>query len=139
MLERVSPLFPMQTEPTDDELARRSAIKLALRARSALARRERWLEQAVLAFDAGLPERIRGDERFVQSLEDAETAEALADAIAAHEGDARDRWMEAMSLLRAIQAADQAYERDLGDALECHRKAITTGIEEDGDDEPNGP
>ena len=39
--------MPMQTEPTDDDLARRSAIKLALRARSALGRRDRWLEQAV--------------------------------------------------------------------------------------------
>jgi hypothetical protein len=129
----------MQTEPTDDELARRSAIKLALRARSALARRERWLDQAVLAFDAAVPERIRDDERFAQALEEAETAEALGDAIAAHEGDARDWWMKSMSLLRAIQAADQAYERELGDALERHRKLITSGIEENGDDEPHGP
>ena len=129
----------MATEPTDDELARQSAIKLALRARSALARRERWLDQAVLAFDAAVPERIRDDERFAQALEDAETAEALGDAVAAHEGDARDWWMKSMSLLRAIQAADQAYERELGDALERHRKLITTGIEENGDDEPHGP
>jgi hypothetical protein len=129
----------MATEPTDDELARQSAIKLALRARSALARRERWLDQAVLAFDAAVPERIRDDERFAQALEDAETAEALGDAVAAHEGDARDWWMKSMSLLRAIQAADQAYERELGDALERHRKLITSGIEENGDDEPHGP
>ena len=110
-----------------------------MRARSALARRERWLDQAVLAFDAAVPERIRDDERFAQALEDAQTAEALGDAIAAHEGDARDWWMKSMSLLRAIQAADQAYERELGDALERHRKLITTGIEENGDDEPHGP
>ena len=129
----------MDTEPTDDELARRSAIKLALRARSALARRERWLEQAVLAFDAAVPERIRGDERFAQALEDAETAEALGDAIASHEGEARDWWMKSMSLLRAIQAADQAYERELGEALERHRKVITTGTEESGDDETRAP
>ena len=129
----------MQPERTDDEFARRSAIKLALRARSALARRERWLEQAVHAFDAAVPERIRGDERFAKALEDAETAEALGDAVAAHEGDARDWWMKSMSLLRAIQAADQAYERELGDALERHRKLITTGIEENGDDETDAP
>ena len=79
----------MRTEPTDDELARRSAIKLALRARSALARRERWLEQAVLAFDAAVPERIREDERFAQALEDAETAEALGHAMASHRGEPR--------------------------------------------------
>ncbi len=129
----------MQTEPTDDELARRSAIKLALRARSALARRERWLEQAVIAFDAAVPERIREDERFAQALEDAETAEALGDAMASHKGDAHDWWMKAMRLLRAIQAADQAYERELGEALERHRQVITTGTEENADDEPNAP
>jgi len=129
----------MQTEPTDDELARRSAIKLALRARSALARRDRWLEQAVLAFDAAVPERIREDERFAQALEDAETAEALGNAMASHRGDAQDWWMKAMRLLRAIQAADQAYERELGEALERHRKVITAGTEETGDDEPHAP
>jgi L-aminopeptidase/D-esterase-like protein len=120
----------MGTEATDDELARRSAIKLALRARSALARRERWLEQAVLAFDAAVPERIRGDERFAQALEDA---------IAANRDQAQDWWMKAMRLLRAIQAADQAYERELGEALERHRKLITTGIEDNDDDATHGP
>jgi len=129
----------MITEPTDDELARRSAIKLALRARSALARRERWLEQAVLAFDAAMPERIRGDERFEQALEDAETAEALGDAIALHQGEERDWWMKAMRLLRAIQAADQAYERELTEALERHRNVITTGVEDNGDEGTHAP
>jgi hypothetical protein len=129
----------MGTEATDDELARRSAIKLALRARSALARRERWLEQAVLAFDAAVPERIRGDERFAQALEDAETAEALEQAIASNRDQAQDWWMKAMRLLRAIQAADQAYERELGEALERHRKLITTGIEDNDDDATHGP
>jgi hypothetical protein len=129
----------MGTEATDDELARRSAIELALRARSALARRERWLEQAVLAFDAAVPERIRGDERFAQALEDAETAEALEQAIASNRDEAQDWWMKAMRLLRAIQAADQAYERELGEALERHRKLITTGIEDNDDDATHGP
>ena len=129
----------MQTESTDDDLARRSAIKLALRARSAVARRERWLEQAVLAFDGAVPERIRGDERFAQALEDAETAEALGDAIASHRGEAQDWWLKAMGLLRAIQAADQAYERELGEALARHRNVIMSGTEEDGDDEAHAP
>jgi hypothetical protein len=129
----------MGTEATDDELARRSAIKLALRARSALARRERWLEQAVLAFDEAVPERIRGDERFAQALEDAETAEALEQAIASNRDEAQDWWMKAMRLLRAIQAADQAYERELGEALERHRKLITTGIEDNDDDTTHAP
>ena len=129
----------MQTEPTDDELARRSAIKLALRARSALARRERWLKQAVLAFDAAVPERIRGDERFERALEDAQTAEALGHAMASHRGEARAWWMKAMTLLRAIQAADQAYERELGEALERHRNVITSGTEENGDEGTHAP
>jgi hypothetical protein len=129
----------VETKSTDDELARRSAVKLALRARSAMARRERWLEQATLAFDSAVPERIRGDERFAQALEDARTAEALGDAMAAHRGDSRDWWMKSMGLLRAIQAADQAYERELGVALERHRKVITTGTEEDGGDETDAP
>jgi hypothetical protein len=129
----------MQTESTDDEFARRLAIKLALRARSALAMRERWLEQAVLAFDSAVPERIRGDERYAKALEDAETAEALGDAMASHRGDARDWWMRAMGLLRAIQAADLAYERELGEALARHRKVIMTGTEEDGEDETHAP
>ena len=93
----------------------------------------------MIAFDAAVPERIRGDERFAQALEDAETAEALGHAMASHRGDAQDWWMKAMRLLRAIQAADQAYERELGEALERHRKVITTGIEEIGDDETNAP
>jgi hypothetical protein len=129
----------MQTESTDDELARRSAIKLALRARSAVARRDRWLKQAVLAFDAGVPERIRGDERFARALEDAETAEALGDAIASHRGEERDWWLKAMGLLRAIHAADQAYERELGEALERHRTTIATGTDENGEGETDAP
>ena len=129
----------MQPERTDDQFARRSAIKLALRARSALARRERWLEQAVAAFDAAVPERIRGDERYAQALEDAETAEALGLAMESHRGDSLDWWMKAMAMLRAIQAADQAYERELGEALERHRKGVTSGIEENGDDETHAP
>ena len=129
----------MQPERTDDQFARRSAIKLALRARSALARRGRWLEQAVAAFDAAVPERIRGDERYAQALEDAETAEALGLAMESHRGDSLDWWMKAMAMLRAIQAADQAYERELGEALERHRKGVTSGIEENGDDETNAP
>jgi hypothetical protein len=129
----------MQTEPTDDELARRSAIKLALRARSAVARRERWIKQAVAAFDDAVPERIRGDERYAQALESAETAEALGLAMESHRAESREWWMKAMGMLRAIQAADQAYERELGEALERHRNLITTGIEENGDDETQAP
>ncbi len=129
----------MQIEPTDEGLARGSAIKLALRTRSALGRRERWLEQAVIAFDAAMPERIRGDERFAQALEDAETAEALDQAMALHRGDEKSWWTKAMRLLRAVQAADQAYERELGEALDRYRNVITTGTEEHGDDETYTP
>ena len=129
----------MQIEPTDDELARGSAIRLALRARSALGRRERWLEQAVIAFDAGVPERIRDDERSQQAFEEAETAEGLEQAMGSHRGDAREWWTKAMTLLRAIQAADQAYERELGEALDRYRNVITTGSEENGDRDTHAP
>ena len=125
----------MQVEPTDDDLARRSAIKLALRARSALGRRDRWLKQAVIAFDTAVPERIRGDERFEQAVEDAETAEELERAIASNRGDVKEWWAQAMTLLRAIQAADLAYKRELGEALDHYHKVITTGSEENGDEE----
>lgn len=129
----------MQIEPTDDDRAQLSAIKLALRARVALARRERWLEQAVIDFDAAVPERIRGDERFEQALEDADTAEALDHAMASHSANVREWWAKAMTLVRAIHTADQAYEQELGEALDRYRKVITTGSEENGDYETHAP
>ena len=92
----------MRIEPIDDDLARGSAIKLALRARAALARRERWLEQAVIDFDAAVPERILSDERSEQALEDAETAEALDQAMELDRGDIKEWTAKAMTLLRAI-------------------------------------
>jgi hypothetical protein len=129
----------MPIQPPDDERARESAIKLALRARSALGRRERWLEQAVIAFDAAVPERIRGDERFAQALEDAETAEALDQAMSSHRGSVDEWWTKAMTLLRAIQSADEAYKRELGEAFDRYRNVIRTGTEENGDDETHAP
>ncbi len=51
----------------------------------------------------------------------------------------RWRWTEvdtsewtakAMTLLRAIQAADAAYKRELGEAFDRYRRVITTGSEE---------
>jgi len=131
----------MQIEPTDDELARRSAIKLAVRARAVLGRRQRWLEQAVAEFDAAVPERIRGEELTEQAFEDAETAEALDQAMAMHSANGKEWWMKAMTLLRAIQTVDEAYERELGEALDRYRNVITTGSEEleNGDHEPHAP
>lgn len=120
----------MRIEPIDDDLARGSAIKLALRARAALARRERWLEQAVIAFDAAVPERILSDERSEQALEDAETAEALDQAMELDRGDIKEWTAKAMTLLRATQAADAAYKRELGEAFDRYRRVITTGSED---------
>ena len=120
----------MRIEPIDDDLARGSAIKLALRARAALARRERWLEQAVIAFDAAVPERILSDERSEQALEDAETAEALDQAMELDRADIKEWTAKAMTLLRAIQAADAAYKRELGEAFDRYRRVITTGSED---------
>ena len=129
----------MKIEPTDDELARGSAIRLALRARAALGRRERWLEQAVAAFDTAVPERIRRDERFAQALEDAETVDALDHAMASHRAHEKEWWEKAMSLLRAIGAADLACKRELGEALVRYHNMITTGNEEHGDSETWSP
>ena len=131
----------MQIEPTDDDLARRSAIKLALRARAVLGRRERWLKQAVSDFDAAVPERIRGEERSEQALEDAETAEALDQAMASRSANVQELWAKAMILLRAIQAVDDAYERELAEALDRYHNVITTGREEreNGDHETHAP
>lgn len=123
----------MRIEHIDDDLARGSAIKLALRARAALARRERWLEQAVIAFDAAVPERILSDERSEQALEDAETAEALDQAMELDRGDIKEWTAKAMTLLRATQAADAAYKRELGEAFDRYRRVITTGSEENGE------
>ena len=123
----------MQIESTDDGLARGSAIELALRARAALRRRDRWLEQAVVAFDAAVPERILSEERSEDALEHAETAEALDQAMAVHRGDAAEWTSKAMTLLRAIQAADLAYKRELGEAFDRYRNRIATGSEDGGD------
>jgi hypothetical protein len=114
----------------DDALARGSAIRLALRARAALGRRDRSLEQAVIAFDAAVGERIVSDERSEDALEHAETAEALDQAMAVHRGDATEWMSKAMTLLRRIHVADQAYKRELGEAFDRYRNRIATGRED---------
>ena len=43
-----------------------------------------------------------------------------------------DEWTaKAMTLLRAVQAADAAYRRELGEAFDRYRNVVTTGSEED--------
>ena len=93
----------------------------------------------MVAFDAAVPERIRGDERFAQALEDAETVDALDHAMLSHRAHEKEWWTKAMTLLRAIQAADLAYKRELGEALERYHNMITTGTEEHGDSETWAP
>jgi hypothetical protein len=129
----------MQVGPPDDELARGSAIKLALRTRAALGRRERWLEQAVADFDVGVSERILSDERSAEAFEAAETAEALDQAMASNRGDATEWTAKAMTLLRAVQAADAAYRRELGEAFDRYRNVVTTGSEDDDREWEGGP
>ncbi len=83
------------------------------------------------AFDAAVPERILSEERSAEAFEAAETADALDQAMAAHRGDA-DEWTgKAMTLLRAVQAADVAYKRELGEAFALYRHVATTGLEDD--------
>jgi MoxR-like ATPase len=57
---------------------RGSTLKLALRARAAVRRRDHALEEAVIAFDNSALKRLRDEDRFAQALEDAATAESLA-------------------------------------------------------------
>ena len=47
-----------------------------------------------------------------------------------HRDEAREWTGKAMTLLRAIQAADVAYRREIGEAFDRYRNRITTGSEE---------
>lgn len=114
---------------------RGSTLRLALRARAAMRRRDRALEKALTAFDSSALMHVRDEDRFARALESAETAESLADAIALHEADIHGWAAEGMALLRTVQSADEAYERDLGDALEHFRNSVTGG---DGNDDQPG-
>lgn len=110
-------------------------IKLALRAWAAVYRRERTLEPARAAFEAAVPDRIRGDERFHQALENAETAESLQRAVASHEAEIKQWAAKGVALLRAIEAADGAYERELHVALNAYRESTKGGSEENDTNE----
>lgn len=123
--------IPGEASPTPDR-TRNPKIRLALRLWAALYRRQRALAPAAAAFEAALPGRIRGDERFQQALEDADTADALQQAMAVHDGVTRDWAAKAVGLLRAIETADDAYERELRGALDSYRDALTGDSEENG-------
>ena len=113
---------------------RGSTLKLALRARAAVRRRDHALAEAVIAFDNSALKRVRDEDHFAQALEDAATAESLVDAIALHEKDI-EAWAAAgMALLRTIQSVDEAYERELGEALDRYRNSVTGGPEENNDE-----
>ena len=112
---------------------RGSTLRLALRARSAMRRRDHALEEALIAFDNSALKHVRDEDRFARALGDAETAESLADAMALHEADIEDWGADGMTLLRTVQSADEAYERDLGDALDHFRNSVTGGTEGNGD------
>ena len=79
-----------------------------------------------------MPKPIRGDERFQQALEDAETAGSLEQAMALNEAETSEWASKAVVLLRAIEAADDAYDQELGEALDAYRKSVT-GASEDSD------
>ncbi len=81
-----------------------------------------------------MPHRIRGDERFQRALEDAETAESLQRAVALHEGQTEEWAAKGVVLLRAVQTSDRAYQRELNEALDAHRDAITAGSGENDSD-----
>ncbi len=77
-----------------------------------------------------MPGPIRGDERFQAALEDAETAGSLQQAMALNEGEIKEWSSKAVVLLRAIKTADDAYERELGEALDAYYKSVTEAGEE---------
>lgn len=78
-----------------------------------------------------MPGPIRGDERFQQALEDADTASSLQDAIALNEGEIKEWTSKAVVLLRAIKSADDTYERELGAALDGYYNSMTGASGED--------
>jgi hypothetical protein len=78
-----------------------------------------------------MPAPIRGDERFQQALEDADTAGSLQDAMASNEGEIKEWTSKAVVLLRAIKSADDTYERELGAALDAYHNSMTGASEED--------
>jgi hypothetical protein len=101
-------------------------------------RRERALAPAAASFEAAVPNRIRGDERFQRALEDAETAESLQDAVALHEGEIKGWAAKGVVLLRAVETADRAYQVELCQALNAYRDSITAGNgENDADGMPH--
>jgi hypothetical protein len=114
---------------------RGSTLKLALRARVAVRRRDHTLEEALIAFDNSALRRVRDEDRFAQGLEDAATAESLVDAIALHEADIEEWAAEGMALLRTIRSVDEVYERELGEALDCYRNSVTGGPDENNNPE----
>ena len=124
----------MNRDPDElDQHPSASTLRLALRARAAMRGRDHALEEAVIAFDSSALAHVRDEDRFERALEDAETAESLADAMTLHEADIQDWTAEGMALLRTVQGADEAYERDLGDALDHFRNSVTGDTEENDD------
>jgi len=105
----------------------RNSIKLALRAWLAVHQRARSLEPAAAAFEVSMPGPIRGDERFQQALQNADTAGSLRQAIVLNEGEIEEWTWNAFVLLRAIKAADDTYEQELGEALDAYRKSAIGG------------
>jgi hypothetical protein len=117
---------------------RSSTLKLSLRARAAVRRRDHALEEALIAFDSSALKRVRDEDHFVQALEDATTAESLAEAMALHEADVAEWAADGMALLRTIQSVDEGYERELGEALDRYRNSVTWGVEENNNEADSG-
>ena len=112
------------------DLSKNARIKLAVRVWAAAHRREHALAPAEAAFEAAVPDRIRGEERFQRALEDADTAESLQQAVARNGGEIEQWAAEGMVLLSAVETADRAYQEELGAALDAYRDLITGGSRE---------
>jgi hypothetical protein len=95
-----------------------------LRIWAAVRRRESALSQPAIGFEAAIPARIRADERFQIALEDAETAESLERAMALRDAEIKNWAAKGFTLLRAVEAADDAYEHEIVEAFAAFRAAM---------------
>jgi hypothetical protein len=91
------------------------------------------LRGPAIAFETAVPARIRADERFQMALGHAETARSLEEAMALHRAEAKEWADKGLTLLRAVKAAEDAYDEEVSAAFAAYRKSVSRNEET-----PNG-
>jgi len=91
---------------------------------AAIRRREDALRPSANAFETAVPARIRADERFQMALGHAETARSLEEAMALHQAAVKEWADTGLELLRAVEAAEDAYEQEVSAAFAAYRKSV---------------